>query len=102
MDAGHRTGKESRCGRKGGVEIMRSTGTKRSEMNRGGNLTGVQTAPELAEEMINGAMAAEPSMDGGPELADAERAEYISEGFSLGSMPGLPLTEEADASDEAY
>ncbi|HEX6124510.1 MAG TPA: ferritin-like domain-containing protein [Pyrinomonadaceae bacterium] len=80
---------------------MQTTGTKRSEMNTGGNLTGLQTAPELAEEMIEGAMTYEPSTGGGPELADAQRAEYISEGFALGSMPALPIAEEADADDEA-
>src|SRR5215207_2502499 len=80
---------------------MQSTGTGRSEMNMGGNLTGLQTAPEQAEEMIQGAMAAEPSMDGGPEVADAERAQYISEGYPVGSLPMLPVAEEADADSES-
>ena len=66
----------------------------------GGNLTGVQTAPELAEEMTQGARAAEPSMEGGPEVADAERAEYISEGFPIGSMPMLPAGSESGADAE--
>ncbi len=66
----------------------------------GGNRTGVQTAPEMAEELIAGAAAAGPSMDGGPEMADAERAEYISKGFPVGSLPGLAFAEEAKADDE--
>jgi rubrerythrin len=69
-------------------------------MNMGGNVTGIQTAPELAEEMIEGANTYEPSSDGGPELADSQRAEYISEGFPLGSMPALSVAEESSADDE--
>lgn len=66
----------------------------------GGNRTGMQIAPEMAEELIAGAVAAGPSMEGGPELADAERAEYISKGFPVGSLPGLAFAAEADADDE--
>ena len=67
----------------------------------GGNVTGTQTAPELAEEMTEGAMAFEPSSEGGPELANTERAEYINEGFPLGSLPALPFAEEPEADNDA-
>ena len=69
-------------------------------MDAGGNMTGTQTAPELAEEMAQGSMEFEPSSDGGPELADAERAEYINDGFPLGSMPALPFADEPGADDD--
>lgn len=69
-------------------------------MNTGGNLTGMQTAPELAEEMIQGAEKYSPAAAGGPDLANNERAEYISEGFPLGSMPALSAGEEGDADEE--
>jgi rubrerythrin len=70
-------------------------------MNMDGNLTGVQTAPELAEEMIKGAETYGPSSEGGTELADAERAAYIGEGFPIGSLPALPVAEEAEADEDA-
>ncbi len=79
---------------------MKSTGTRQSKTDMGGNRTGMQIAPEMAEELIAGAVAAGPSMEGGPELADAERAEYISKGFPVGSLPGLAFAAEADADDE--
>ncbi|HEU4510912.1 MAG TPA: ferritin-like domain-containing protein [Pyrinomonadaceae bacterium] len=65
-----------------------------------GNRTGIQTAPELAEEMIEGASIAMPSSEGGPEEAAELRAEYIAEGFPLGSKPGIAVSEEADADEE--
>jgi len=64
--------------------------TGQSESGAGGNLTGMLTASEQAEEMIQGAMGAEPSMGGGAAMADTERAEYISEGFPIGSLPIPP------------
>ncbi|HVF30172.1 MAG TPA: ferritin-like domain-containing protein [Pyrinomonadaceae bacterium] len=83
------------------MNTMQATGQSKSEMGSG-NLTGLQTAPEqAAEDMIRGAMAAEPSMDGGSELADSERAEYINDGYPIGSLPALPVADEADAGDEA-
>jgi rubrerythrin len=66
----------------------------------GGNLSGIQTAPDLAREQIENAAQAEPSSDGGPELADAERATYIAEGYPVGSLPSLPIAEEADADED--
>lgn len=75
-----------------------STGTKRA-MN--GNRTGIQTSPELAEELIEGASNAAPSSEGGPEDIAEYRGEYITEGFPIGSMPTMPASEEAEATEEA-
>ena len=80
---------------------MQKSGTKRTKTNPGGNLTGVRTAPELSEELIAGAAKAKPTTDGGPEVANAERAEYIGEGFPIGSMPAVSVAEEGDASSGA-
>lgn len=65
-----------------------------------GNRTGIQTSPELAEELIEGANSAEPTSDGGVEGIAELRAEYIAEGFPIGSMPMMPVAEEADATEE--
>lgn len=65
-----------------------------------GNRTGMQTAPELAEELIEGAINAPPSSEGGMEDIAAYRGEYIAEGFPIGSMPTLPASEEAEADEE--
>lgn len=65
-----------------------------------GNRTGIQTSPELAEELIEGASNAVPSSDGGPEEIADWRSEYIAEGFPLGSMPSLPASQEAEAGEE--
>lgn len=76
---------------------MKSTGTQQA---MSGNRTGIQTSPELAEELIEGASNAMPSSDGGPGDIAAMRGEYIAEGFPLGSMPSMPASEEADAGEE--
>ena len=76
---------------------MKSTGAKQV-MN--GNRTGMQTAPDLAEELIEGASNAAPSSEGGPEEIAEVRAEYIAEGFPIGSMPMVPASEEADADED--
>jgi len=76
------------------------TGTSKSMIEIGGNRTGIQIAPGLAEEMIEGAATAKNIPEGGPEVADAERAAYISEGFPVGSLPLIPFGGEAKA-DEA-
>ena len=65
-----------------------------------GNRTGIQTAPELAEELIEGASSAEPSSEGGPENIAELRSEYIAEGYPLGSKPGIAISEEADADED--
>jgi bacterioferritin (cytochrome b1) len=75
---------------------MKSTGTQQVM----GNRTGVQTSPELAEELIEGAASAMPSSDGGSEVLAEYRSEYIAEGFPIGSLPTLPVEDEADADDE--
>lgn len=65
-----------------------------------GNRTGIQIAPELAEELIDGASNAAPSSEGGPEEIAQVRAEYIAEGFPIGSLPMVPASEEADADED--
>lgn len=75
---------------------MKSTGAQRAM----GNRTGMQTSPELAEELIEGTSNSEPSSEGGPETIAQYRAEYISAGFPIGSMPAMPVSEEADADEE--
>lgn len=78
---------------------MKGTGTKRAH-NQLGNRTGIQTSPDLARELIEGASAAVPSSDGdAQDLADY-RSQYIEEAFPIGSMPTLPAGTEAEASDE--
>src|SRR5687768_2371683 len=79
---------------------MESTGTQRSMSEMGGNRTGIQTAPELAREQMEGAIGFGPSSQGGPELANAERAEYINEGYPIGSLPNLPFAAEGTAEEE--
>lgn len=65
-----------------------------------GNRTGIQTSPELAEELIEGAVNATPSSEGDAlEIAES-RGEYINEGFMLGSMPLVPVSDEAEADEE--
>lgn len=65
-----------------------------------GNRTGIQTSPELAEELIEGAVNATPSSEGDAlEIAES-RGEYISEGFMLGSMPLVPASDEAEADED--
>ena len=66
-----------------------------------GNRTGMATAPELARELAEGAVAAGPDPSGSEDVANTERAVYISEGMPVGSKPDLPFAEEAKADDEA-
>ncbi len=80
---------------------MRSTGTRESMTEVGGNRTGIQTTPDLAAELLEGASMAAPSLDGGTELADAERAEYIKEGFPIGSLPTAPFGTEGKLDEDA-
>ena len=75
---------------------MKSTGAQQAM----GNRTGIQTSPELGEELIEGASSAAPSSDGGAEDLADYRTDYIAEGYPLGSMPAMPVSEEADASEE--
>jgi len=76
---------------------MRSTG---AETGMSGNRTGMWTSPKLAEELIQGATEAMPSSEGGPEEIAEYRGEYISEGFTLGSMPTMPASDEAEADED--
>lgn len=76
---------------------MKSTGAKQVIE---GNRTGIQTDPELAEELIEGASNAAPSSEGGVEVIAEFRAEYIEEGFPIGSMPMVPVSEEAEADED--
>jgi bacterioferritin (cytochrome b1) len=79
--------------------MMKNTGTKTALAD--GNLTGIQTSPELARELIEGAIAATPSSEGGPEDLAEYRSEYIAEGFPIGSLPSLPFAQEGQAKEEA-
>jgi hypothetical protein len=79
---------------------MKSTGTQSAPENTGGNRTGIQTSPEMAEELIEGALAATPSSEGSAEDLAAYRGEYIQEGFPIGSLPSLPVAAEADANED--
>src|SRR5215207_8048014 len=65
-----------------------------------GNRTGMQTSPELAEEIIEGANSATPSSEGGAEDIAEYRVDYIAEGFPIGSMPMMPASEEGEAEEE--
>ncbi|HKG47858.1 MAG TPA: ferritin-like domain-containing protein [Pyrinomonadaceae bacterium] len=65
-----------------------------------GNRTGMQTSPELAEELIEGANSATPTSEGGVEDIAESRGEYIAEGFPIGSMPMMPASEEGEADEE--
>jgi len=76
---------------------MKTTGAKQVME---GNRTGIQTAPELAEELIEGASNAAPSSEGGAEDIAQFRADYIAEGFPIGSMPTVPVSEEEQAEED--
>jgi bacterioferritin (cytochrome b1) len=78
---------------------MKNTGTRTALAD--GNRTGIQTSPELARELIEGAIAAAPSSEGGAEDLAEYRSEYIAEGFPIGSLPSLPFAQEAQADEEA-
>jgi ferritin-like protein len=58
----------------------------------GWNRTGIVTAPLMAREMTEGAAAAAPSSEGGPEALMLRRGEYIREGFPVGSLPPPPVS----------
>jgi bacterioferritin (cytochrome b1) len=79
---------------------MKGTGAKSALEDLEGNRTGIQTAPELAQELIEGAAAAEPSSEGGPGDIAEYRVDYIKEGFPVGSLPTLPASAEASADEE--
>lgn len=70
-------------------------------LETGGNRSGIQTNPEHAREQMEGALEAGPDPSGGPELAEAERAVYINEGFPIGSLPSLPVAVEGSADEES-
>src|SRR5215217_1696890 len=76
---------------------MKSTGAKQA---MSGNRTGMQTSPELAEQLMEGANNAAPSSEGGVEDIAQYRGEYITEGFPIGSMPTMPVSEEGEAEEE--
>lgn len=76
---------------------MKTTGAKQVME---GNRTGIQTAPELAEELIEGASNAIPSSEGGAEDIAQFRADYIAEGFPIGSLPTVPVSEEEQADED--
>lgn len=65
-----------------------------------GNRTGMQVSPELAEEAIEGAANSTPSSEGSAEEIAEYRGDYIAEGYPIGSMPAMPVTEEGEADEE--
>jgi len=73
---------------------MSSTGTQSASEFGGVNRTGAQTSPELARELTEGAAAAQPSSEGGPEAIAAARGVYIEEGLPVGSLPPPPASLE--------
>jgi len=73
---------------------MSNAETQSSMEKTGYNRTGTITAPLLSREMAEGAAAAAPSSDGGPEAIALRRAEYIREGFHVGSLPPPPVSVE--------
>ncbi|HKR21546.1 MAG TPA: hypothetical protein VJS17_03085, partial [Pyrinomonadaceae bacterium] len=75
---------------------MKSTGAQQVM----GNRTGIQTSPELAEELIEGASNAEPSSEGGVEVMAEHRVDYIAERFPLGSMPAVPISDDASEDED--
>jgi rubrerythrin len=77
---------------------MKSTAAAQQVMI--GNRTGMQTSPELAEELIEGANSATPSSEGGAEDIAESRGEYIAEGFPIGSLPTMPAWEEGEVDEE--
>jgi rubrerythrin len=76
---------------------MKTTGAKQATT---GNRTGMQTSPELAEELIEGANSTIPSSEGGLEEIAEYREGYITEGFPIGSMPMMPASEEGEAEED--
>jgi bacterioferritin (cytochrome b1) len=79
---------------------MKTTGTQSALEEAGGNRTGMMTSPEMAQELIEGALAASPSSEGSAEDLAAYRGEYIQEGFPIGSLPSLPVADEAQADED--
>jgi hypothetical protein len=65
-----------------------------------GNRTGMQSSPELAEELMEGAINASPSSEGSAEEIAESRGEYIAEGFPIGSLPTTPVSEDGEADEE--
>ncbi|HEV2860593.1 MAG TPA: ferritin-like domain-containing protein [Pyrinomonadaceae bacterium] len=73
---------------------MSSTEAQKAQELAGINRTGVVTAPLLSREMVEGAASAPPSSEGGPQQLMLRRAQYISEGFTVGSLPPPPVSLE--------
>jgi bacterioferritin (cytochrome b1) len=78
---------------------MKSTATK-SAHDQLGNRTGIQTSPDLAQELIEGTSNSLPSSEGDAEDLAEYRAVYIEEAFPIGSLPTLSSVEAAKASEE--
>ena len=73
---------------------MSSTKEQSAQELAGLNRTGMVIAPLMGREMVEGAAAAAPSSEGGPEQIALRRAEYIREGFTVGSLPPPPISLE--------
>src|SRR5689334_12749472 len=66
-----------------------------TQADKAKNRTGVLIAPELAEELIEGANAFSPEANLDQSEADGIRSEYIRDGVRLGSHPSAPDAETA-------
>jgi rubrerythrin len=56
------------------------------------NRTGMVIAPVMGPKMAEGAAAAAPSSEGGPEQILLRRGEYVREGYEVGSLPPPPIS----------
>jgi rubrerythrin len=57
------------------------------------NRTGVMTNPDLSAELIRGAKKTVPSSTGDGKQAASNRAEYVNEGFPIGSTPVIVVND---------
>jgi rubrerythrin len=74
--------------------MSKSIGTKSAQEGGLVNRTGMLIAPVMGPQMVEGAAAAQPSSEGGPEQLALLRAEYIREGYPVGSLPPPPVSLE--------
>jgi rubrerythrin len=65
------------------IETQTETGEAELFFNR----TGVMTHPDLSAELIRGAKKTNPSSPRNSDKIESKRAEYLSEGFLIGSPP---------------
>jgi ferritin-like metal-binding protein YciE len=75
---------------------IRGTKKKDASQNFTGNRTGIQIAPELSQELIEGAENSVPSSKGSAREISVNRGSYINEGVPVGSMPALTTQSSED------